>query len=295
MSRLSIGQAATLACLLEVAAPKVGNVHRGADFDDCTLQDFLASGVAIGPVMERAVGRSLGATVSDALAATRRVSAANTNLGMILLLAPLAAVAHVPKVRWQSAVRQFLERVSDEDACQVFTAIAGTEPGGLAVGGEIPAELDVRNVPGTDLISAMGVAAPFDRVARQYVNGFADIFDEVLPLLLTDADHYDLPARIVWTQISLISRHGDSLIYRKRGQASFREAAARATGVLQSGPRGGELYQRALADFDFWLRSDGRGRNPGTTADLITAALFVGLRGGCIVPPFGAHNQGASR
>ncbi len=88
----SIGQCAALACLLEATAPKPGNVHRGADFEDVTYPEFVASGIAIAPVMERAVGKPLGQTVLAAVRAARTISPTNTHLGTILLLAPLAAV-----------------------------------------------------------------------------------------------------------------------------------------------------------------------------------------------------------
>src|SRR5688500_18315939 len=90
--QLTIGQCATLACLLEVTAPKVGNVHRGTDFDDLTFTDFAVSAVLIGPPMEAAANTGVGRAVLDTIAATRQHVATNTNLGMALLIAPLAAV-----------------------------------------------------------------------------------------------------------------------------------------------------------------------------------------------------------
>ena len=68
---LSIGQCASLACLLEVSAPKPGNVHRGADFEDMTYVDFVISAVAIAPAMEHACRRGVGRTVRAAIQATR--------------------------------------------------------------------------------------------------------------------------------------------------------------------------------------------------------------------------------
>src|SRR5437868_8770036 len=91
-SSLSIGQCATLACLLEATAPKVGNVHRGADFEDLTFSDFVVSAVAIGPVMEKVASTGVGRAVRETVAATRALVSTNTNLGMALLFAPLAAV-----------------------------------------------------------------------------------------------------------------------------------------------------------------------------------------------------------
>src|SRR5947207_2561543 len=90
-SPLSIGQCATLACLLEVTAPKVGNVHRGADFENLTFTDFAVSAVAIGPAMERGE-EGVWRAVLESVRATRHLVDTNTNLGMVLLIAPLAAV-----------------------------------------------------------------------------------------------------------------------------------------------------------------------------------------------------------
>src|SRR5213076_2452812 len=95
---LSIGQCATLACLLEATAPKVGNVHRGADFDDTTFTDFAVSAVAIAPAMEAAATIGVGRAVRDAVAATRQFTTTNTNLGMVLLFVPLAAVRRAERL-----------------------------------------------------------------------------------------------------------------------------------------------------------------------------------------------------
>ncbi len=91
-SPISIGEAATLACLYEARAPKPGNVHPGASFADVTFEDFQASAKVIGPVMQDAQSRGVGQTILDAVQATRDAVGTNTNLGMILLFAPLAAI-----------------------------------------------------------------------------------------------------------------------------------------------------------------------------------------------------------
>src|SRR5947209_17814526 len=87
-----LGLCAQLACVWEATARKAGNVHRYADFADLTYLDFALSAAASAPVLAAAPGRRLGVTVRDCVLATRRVAASNSNLGMVLLLAPLAAV-----------------------------------------------------------------------------------------------------------------------------------------------------------------------------------------------------------
>ena len=57
------------------------------------------------------------------------------------------------------------------------------------------------------------------------------------------------------------------------------ESARRAQQVLAVQKDAGSDHARQeLAKFDSWLRDAEHRRNPGTTADLLAAALFVKLR-----------------
>lgn len=277
---LTVGQCATLACLLEATAPKPGNVHRGADFEDLTFTDFAVSAAAIGPAMERANPSNVGRTVLDAVLATQSLVATNTNLGTVLLLAPLAAVPRDVPVR--TGVASILEQLNADDCHLVYEAIRAAQPGGL---GQVES-MDVRDRPPLDLLAAMRAAADRDRVARQYVTQFADIFDLSVPWLL-DARRsgLNLTTAIVHVQMRLMAEFPDSLIARKCGAAIADQSAGLARAVLDAGPPDGEDYLQALGELDFWLRLDGHRRNPGTTADLIATTLFVALREGQLSPP----------
>jgi triphosphoribosyl-dephospho-CoA synthase len=280
--QLSIGQCASLACILECTAPKPGNVHRGADFEDVTYPDFVISAVAIGPAMERtASGGGVGRAILDAVRATREAVGTNTNLGTVLLLAPLAAVPR--DVPLADGIGDVLSRLDAGDARDVYAAIRLARPGGL---GTVAAS-DVSAEPPADLIAAMRLAADRDRVARQYATGFADVLSTVAPWLREGIGQgWTLSDAIVQAFIRSIAAWGDSLIARKCGPEVAARAADQAAAVLAVGGPGDNDYHAALADFDFWLRSDGHRRNPGTTADLIAAGLFVGLREGWIRQPF---------
>jgi triphosphoribosyl-dephospho-CoA synthase len=269
--------------MLEVVAPKPGNVHRGADFHDCGLVDFLASAIAIGPVLELASERPLGKTVLDCVTATAHVCRRNTNLGIVLLLSPLAAVRRDQPL--EEGVQRVLADLSAEDARHVYQAIRMVQPGGLQPLEDSIEELNIRETAPADLLLAMRAAADRDLIALQYTNGFEQVFHNVLPWLVHDPSQ-SLTQRIVWSHIKLMSSFPDSLIRRKAGLEIAQEAAARAARVLDSGPFESDTFQQALADLDFWLRSDGNRRNPGTTADLIAAGLFVGLREGRIGSPY---------
>ena len=270
---LSISQCASLACLLEVTAPKPGNVHRGADFENLTFSDFLVSSVAIGPILGRANQVGVGQTVLEAVQATQHFVATNTNLGTLLLLAPLAAVPPTESLR--TGVSKVLSTLSCDDSEAVYAAIRLANPGGM---GSVR-EMDLREAAPSDLMVAMSQAADRDLVAGQYANGFREVLDVAVPWLLDrQASDWSLTASTVHTHVRLMAEFPDSLIARKCGLEIAKQSAGLAARVLAAGSPESAAYHSALAELDFWLRADGQRRNPGTTADLIAASLFVVLR-----------------
>ena len=266
---IPVGVCATLACVWEATAPKPGNVYRGADFDDLTYADFLTSAAVVGPLLDQTAERGVGFTVRAAVEATRSAVDTNTNLGMLLLMAPLAAVARQQPL--SDGVDQVLEGLSVEDTREVYAAISTAQPGGL---GEV-AEADVHAPPpDIPLVAAMRLAAERDLVALQYTNGFQQVFLAARRLEAAIAKGQSLCDAIVRCYLQMLAEFPDSLISRKCGEEVAKEVSLRAEGVLDSG---GE-YQNQVAELDFWLRSDGHRLNPGTTADLVAAGLFVLLR-----------------
>jgi triphosphoribosyl-dephospho-CoA synthase len=273
---MPIGTAATLAVIQEVTAPKPGNVHRGADFEDVTYLDFIQSAVVIGPIVERVADLGVGATVLVAVRATQNAVGTNTNLGTLLLIVPLAAV---PNDAWLVVgIDRVLQALTFDDTRDVYEAIRVASAGGLGCA----KEADVFEVPpaGLSLVDAMRMASERDLVARQYCNSFEDVSSIASWIEEGVAHGWLLDTAIVHAHIRQLAKDADSLIVRKCGAQVGEQARAMAGRVLDSGLPGDEEYQRGLEDFDFWLRSDGHRRNPGTTADLIAAALFVLLREG---------------
>ncbi len=281
IGQLSIGQCALLACIWEATAPKPGNVHRGADFEDLVYPDFLNAAAVTAPLFEAASSKPLGETVLAAVRATRAAVGTNVNLGAILLLAPLASVPRDQPLGL--GIAQVLDSLTEADARDVYAAIRHAQPGGL---GQTDAH-DVLDAPPADLLTAMRAAADRDLVARQYVDGFAEVLNEVVPALGAGlAAGWPLWQTIVHVHLQTMHRHPDSLIARKCGLPVATTAAAHAGVVLAAGPPESDEYQDARADLDFWLRSDGHRRNPGTTADMLAAGLFAALRDGIITAPF---------
>jgi triphosphoribosyl-dephospho-CoA synthase len=262
-----------LACLLEVSAAKPGNVTPAYAFSDTTYADMVRSALAIGPVFagRRARARGVGELISDGVQATARVANTNTNLGIVLLFAPLARAAATRRddEPLRSALERTLARLDVADAGAAFAAIAQANPGGL---GEAP-EHDVRAPATVSLREAMAAAADRDSIASEYSTGYALVFEEALPSL-ADALRDGVPTleAIVSLHLGLLAGHPDTLIERKAGAAAAKAVSAAAREVLRG--------TRALADFDASLRTPDHRLNPGTTADLVAAALLAALLSG---------------
>jgi triphosphoribosyl-dephospho-CoA synthase len=274
---LSRGAAATLACVWEATAPKPGNVYPGADFDDVSYGDFLTSAVVIGPSLERTREAGVGQTVLDAVRATQDAVGTNTNLGTLLLLAPLAAIPDGEP--YEAGIEQVLAALTYHDTQCVYSAIRSSGAGGLGTTRKADVFDDVP--PGLQLVDAMRMASDADLVARQYTNGFADVVRGTAEWIAEGiARNWPLTVAIVHAHLRSLAKHGDSLIGRKCGQKTSDEASERAARALAAGLPGDHAYASAVAEYDRWLRDDGHRRNPGTTADLIAAGLFVLLRDG---------------
>ncbi|MBL8798533.1 MAG: triphosphoribosyl-dephospho-CoA synthase, partial [Planctomycetia bacterium] len=208
----AIGFCAQTACIWEATARKAGNVHRFADFADTHYADFLLSAAAIAPVLEGAAGRSLGETILDAVRATRAAVSSNTNLGIVLLLAPLAAVPRSRDLR--VGVAEVLHATTLDDARRLYEAIRLANPGGLGRS----QEQDVQDEPTLTLTETMRLAADRDAIARQYAADFRAVFDEGVPALLDGLQRSaTLEGAIIGCQLDWLARHVDTLILRKRG------------------------------------------------------------------------------
>lgn len=293
-TRLTPGSIATLACCLEVAAPKPGNVHRGADFENLFLEDFLVSATILGQTIDGSAQESVGKTIRSVVENTQSLVGTNTNLGMALLMVPLAKAIQWnpqgekgPVARGQLA--EVLHHLGADEGELIYQAIHLANPGAL---GEAE-RADVREGFPSDLsvIEVMYLAKDRDLIARQYINHFQDVFDSAIDYLLEGRVRFGrLNQAIVFAHLAMMAEFPDSLIARKCGLAE----AARAQGLAREALRG--LRQAAdpaqqndwsqVTDFDFWLRAKGNQRNPGTTADMIAAALFVAIQNRLILPPY---------
>lgn len=277
LSRDLLAQHVQLACLLEVSAAKPGNITPAHDFSDTTYADMVRSGLALGPAFarRRSQRRHVGELIADGVSATARVTDANTNLGIVLLMAPLVRAEATRRAdeSLRLATEHVLAELDVDDASAAFAAIVAAHPRGL---GNAP-DHDVREPARVSLREAMAGAAHRDSVASEYATGYRIVFDTGLPLLAEAlGDGAPTLDAIVSLHVGLLASHPDTLIERKAGAAAARAVTA-AAGEVRAGTT-------TLEEFDASLRGPNHRLNPGTTADLVAATLLVALLTGVDLP-----------
>ena len=306
-TRSDVTGAVQLACLLEVSAPKPGNVSPGRHFVDLRYEDFLASAVAIGEPLGGADTRPLGATIRLAIEATSRWTQSNTNLGIVLLLAPLAKAAlqingvggHLKRTL-RDAVVDVLEKTDVEDARDVYAAIRMAAPGGL---GSAESQ-DVAADPTVSLLDTMRLAADRDGVAREYATAFETTFGTATPALeQARQDGLQWDDAVVETFLTVLAHAPDTHIARRGGDAIAKAASDQAQRALQAGGVRSAAGRHAIDEMERTLRAPSPQAsatqkpnvgNPGTSADLTAAAIFVALLGERLrAPGFGGDHAGS--
>ncbi|WP_247872864.1 triphosphoribosyl-dephospho-CoA synthase [Azospirillum sp. TSH64] len=274
--RALVEEAVLTACRLELMALKPGNVHIHADGHGMSVAQFLDSAAAIAPILATP-GRRVGEAILHAVAATQEVAGCNTNLGIVLLLAPLAAAALCRDKGEPLRLRlaRVLDRLSVADAADAFAAIRLALPAGLGDA----RQHDVAEAPRVDLRAAMTAAAGRDLIARQYATAFADVFTFGVARGRSALRRGASPAEAASAiHLGFMALHPDTHIARKHGAAvaeRVREQAFRLERRLSTGSAfgGHPATAHRLLAFDRALKR--RGLNPGTSADLTVACLFV--------------------
>ena len=301
-----VSRCASLAALMEVSAyPKPGNVHRTRDLPDTRFEHFLAGGVAIGPDMRELALRGIDAVSGeigwDQLGVGRSVLNAvvdsmewqkggNVNLGVVLLFAPIAAAAGATlqesgRIESQS-LRDNLDKVvraaGPDDTVDIYKAInLAMNPETLGNVGE----LDVTDEGSLARIKDSRVSplevfengAERDSICSEWVNGFQITFNLGHPKLKSSLGKGTVNNAIIDTFIDILSQYPDSLIARKSGAPQAAEVSKQAKKILEAGGASTVQGQELLWALDEELHAAKGGLNPGTTADLTAAAIFVSL------------------
>lgn len=297
-----------LAILLESNAEKPGNVNRKAHFDVTRYEHFLASAVAISLPLEQAakngirvskgeIGISdvrLGSIVKDCIASvTHWQHGGNTLLGTAILLSPIAVAAGMTSIdktvfdvkTLRRNAEIIIEATTPEDAVQVYEAIRLAKPGGLGSS----SQLDVNDPNSTtrilkdriSLYQAFKIASDYDSICSEWVNNYPITFDLAYPYLMKQLNgNADLNTAVVNTFLKVLAEHPDTLIARKTDAVTAQEISLMACNILNAGCIETTLGKKGIEKFDARLRRDGNLLNPGTTADIISAALALCVLGG---------------
>lgn len=277
----SVQQAYLNACLAELEALKPGNVHIFADGHGMQVQDFIQSAEVSAPALcdDQAFGvRSLGQRILDALHATYDKVSCNTNLGIVLLAAPVVhAVLIYPQLMLQNGLQQVLQQTTMADAACVYEGIRLVNPAGMGQ----REEHDISQAPQIDLLEAMRLASAHDMVARQYVDGYETIFSQALPLYRELMARWERPAwALSAVYLYWLATFPDSHIVRKYGV----KTAAAVQQVAQTHYKAllalenPKHYLPQLLAWDQALKQ--QKLNPGTSADLtVITVLCASLTG----------------
>ena len=258
------------ACMAELTALKPGNVHIFADGHGMVVQDFIKSADTSTQFIA-ASELSVGERILSAVKATWDVVGCNTNLGIVLLTAPMVQAAYSSDGFSQKSLQDVLNGLIVDDAIGGYQAISIATPAGL---GEVK-EHDVHQTPRVTLLQAMQAAAERDLIAQQYANGYEDIFNLGVKTYQQYLAKWERPAwAVTATYLAFLAEFEDSHIARKYGkeiaQAVQQEAKKHFHDFAsQKNPK---LYQAILLAWDADLKK--RGINPGTSADLTVASLL---------------------
>jgi triphosphoribosyl-dephospho-CoA synthase len=267
------------ACILEATSPKAGNVFPGREFEDLCYLDFVAAAESAAGAFDPA-SPSFSHGVLRACERTVERAGTNVNLGILLLLGPLVQADSIDPTRspsrdeWQPRIREVFGAMTAGDASRLYAAINLSSPGGMGRS----QQMDLSGPAPEDFLAAMRAAESRDRIAKNYANAFADLIGTVVPLVAGCIEaESDLLAGITSAQLRLLAEEPDTLICRKFGPEVARTVQHRADFDHRDAAK--------RATFDQFLRTGTAGEsgetarlNPGTTADLIAAALYVLLR-----------------
>lgn len=273
LSEPDISNAVYWACEQEVSAPKPGNVNCFSDGHNMAVDDFIRSAKAIAPVMARP-GLTVGQRILQAIQATREVVDCNTNLGIVLLFAPICcAIREVDNFEaLPKALSGVLQNLTIDDARLCYQAIRMAEAGGLGKSDE----QDIHQEPTVTLLEAMEMAQVRDQIALQYVSNFNTLWQVALPALTSALNSGEsVEWATAFAYLKLLSEAPDSLICRKQSLELAIAVTEKAKRLVFEMNKNSKLdaYLNALTAWDKELKQNAT--NPGTTADLVAATLLL--------------------
>ena len=284
MNPSEIAKIAQIASALEVSGyPKPGNVHRTRDYDDMVFEDFVISGIVIGDTIREACSDvdienpQLGKYILEAVAETDRWIKNNTNLGIVMMTTPIAVAAAISdnfdEIR--PNVVKLMANTSVDDACDLYDAINIADAGGMGDQDEYDvasdnAKKELRDNNQT-MYDVLKISAPWDMLAREMTSDMPAVFEIGYPKYHELKNEKSLNDACLLTFLTILSQVPDTLISRKYGSDEALKISMMTRDLLNL--KDESDFTQKVKEFDDYLYNNKY--NPGTTADLTAASIFV--------------------
>ena len=296
-----------MAVLLEASAHKPGNVSVVTNFEKTRYEHFLASAVAARSSFDQAAKQGIAVHFGEVGSASVGVGhiikkcvadidswqhGGNTLLGTVILLVPIAVAGGMTLAegdfevsRLRRNVKIVVESTTPEDAVSVYGAMKIAKPSGL---GSAP-KLDINDPASTrrilqqkvTLFEVFQIAEKYDTICSEWVHNYPVTFELAYPYFtkhIVEGD--DLNQAILHTFLQVLAKYPDTFIARKTSVEKAREVSAEAAQILDAGGLKTVDGKRRLEEFDAKLRESSNLLNPGTTADIVAAALSISILNG---------------
>jgi triphosphoribosyl-dephospho-CoA synthase len=301
-----ISKCLELAILLETSVNKPGNVNRMNGFESTRYEHFLASAVAVTSSFELAAQRGISTSQGEISVSAVEVGqiikesvtninawqhGGNTLLGTVILLSPIAVAAGMVSTSEENfmqtmreTVKAVVEATTPWDAVNLYEAIRIAKPGGLGGSSQLdvndPNSVDRILKEGISLYQIFKIASEYDLISSEWVNDYHITFDTAYPSLTQQLKSDKLDAAVIHAFLKVLAENPDTLIARKTSAEKARRISLEAREILELGGLDTMKGKESLNKFDLRLRSSSNLLNPGTTADIIAAALALCLLAG---------------
>jgi len=290
-----IAKIAQISSALEVSGyPKPGNVHRTRDFQDMVFEDFIISGIVIGDTIREAATRAseinnsisfkeanLGKYILRAVKETDNWIANNTNLGIVMLLTPIAMSAAISSnlEELRNNIHNLIVHSTVIDTIALYEAINIADAGGMGDQKEYSVSSEEANNElienNLNIFDVLNISSSWDSLAKELTTKMPVSFDIGYPTFSRLKKDLSVNTATVVTFLTILSEVPDTLISRKYGEEKAKEVSALAKEILPYFDIEDEMFDfnKKLAEFDDYLFKNKL--NPGTTADLTASSIMV--------------------
>ena len=267
------------ACKLDVFSVKPGNVFHGYPAYGMTHKDFLQSSMACSDVICEQ-NMDIGEKILECIKSSMDVVGCNTNLGIILLCVPIVEALYMDKDHkfHQNNLKEVISSINEKQTKNIYKAINLAKAGGM----DSKDKFDLNNNKSKDftLLEAMNFASSYDYIAGEYSNNFDNIINTIS---VNWRKYFKLmgngESATTATFLKLISSNPDSLIARKHGLDKAKEVSERFVTIADEycASKNPNNLNNELLLLDSELKI--QGLNPGTTADVVVASIFLNRLG----------------